>query len=322
MKIGSIKLQRPIALAPMEDITDLPFRSICKKLGADLVYTEFTSSEAIIRDIDKAMRKINVSDEERPVAIQLFGGVERSMEKAAEIAEKCKPDFIDINCGCWTKRHALRSEGSGLLLDLKLFERIVKSVVRATKLPVTVKTRLGWNKESIVILDVARMVEQAGAKALAVHCRTRCQGYKGKADWEWLPEIKKVISIPLIGNGDVTAPEHVKNMFELGCDGVMIGRGAVANPWLFKEAKYYMKTGKHLPQPTVKTRITLCLQHLRSAIHLRGLREGVLTFRKYYAGYLKGLPYAAKVRKDLMELTDYDAIEERLHRFAKELEKR
>lgn len=319
MKIGHIKIKQPIALAPMEDITDIPFRNICKGLGADLVYTEFTSSEAIIRDIEKAMRKIKISEDERPVAIQLFGGVERSMERAAEIAELCRPDFIDINCGCWTKRHALRHEGAGLLLDLKLFERIVKSTVQATKLPVTVKTRLGWDKKSINILDIARMVEQAGAKALTVHCRTRCQGYKGHADWAWLEKIKKVITIPLIGNGDITTPEGVKNLFEIGCDGVMIGRGALANPWLFKQAKYYLKTGKHLPQPSVQARIKLCIKHLKLTMRYRGERDGVLTFRKYYQGYLHGLPNVAKLRKNLMKLVDYDGIIMHLNEFGEEV---
>ena len=172
MEIGHIKIERPVVLAPMEDITDLAFRQICRRQGADIVYTEFTSSEAIIRNIEKAMKKICISEQERPIGIQIFGGVERSMEKAAQIAEACKPDLIDINCGCWTKRHALRYEGAGLLKDLKLFERIVRTTVRATKLPVTVKTRLGWDKKNINILDVAKVVEQTGAKALTVHCRT------------------------------------------------------------------------------------------------------------------------------------------------------
>src|SRR3989338_9011721 len=191
MNIGDIKFDRPIALAPMEDVTDTAFRLICKRQGADIVYTEFTSSEAIIRDIPRALRKIQVTDEERPVAIQLFGGVEQSMEKATRKAEQLRPDFIDINCGCWVKNHVARGEGAALLKDLPHFERIVTSTVKSTKLPVTVKTRLGWDAGSIVILDVARMVEQAGAKALTVHCRTRDQGHRGSADWEWLTKIKR-----------------------------------------------------------------------------------------------------------------------------------
>src|SRR3989338_7866983 len=191
MKIGTINIDRPIALAPMEDVTDTAFRLICKRMGADIVYTEFTSSEAIIRDIPKAIRKITVTEEERPVAIQIFGGVEASMEAAARKAESLNPDFIDINCGCWVKNHVARGEGAALLKDLSLFEKIVQSTVRATHLPVTVKTRLGWDERSIVILDVAKMVEQAGEQALTVHCRTRSQAHSGQADWSWLEKIKK-----------------------------------------------------------------------------------------------------------------------------------
>lgn len=192
MNIGPLKLEKPIALAPMEDVTDTAFRLTCKRLGADIVYTEFTSSEALIRDIPTALEKIQVTDEERPIAIQLFGGVEESMEGATRKAEAFKPDFIDINCGCWVKNHVSRGEGAALLKDLSHFEKIVVSTVKATQLPVTVKTRLGWDASNIVILDVAQMVEQAGAKALAVHCRTRSQAHKGDADWRWLEKIKKV----------------------------------------------------------------------------------------------------------------------------------
>jgi len=238
MNIGDIHIEQPIALAPMEDVTDAAFRLICKRLGADIVYTEFTSSEALIRDIPRALSKIQISDEERPIAIQIFGGVEESMEGATQKAESFNPDFIDINCGCWVKKHVGRGEGAALLKDLPHFEKIVRSTVNATKLPVTVKTRLGWDADSIVILDVAKMVEQAGAKALTVHCRTRSQAHRGQADWHWLERIKKVVSIPVIGNGDVTTSEDVKRMFETGCDGVMIGRGAITNPWIFQQAKH------------------------------------------------------------------------------------
>jgi len=315
MNIGSLKFEQPIALAPMEDVTDTAFRLICKRLGADIVYTEFTSSEALIRDIPKALNKIRVTAEERPVAIQLFGGVEESMEEATKKAESFKPDFIDINCGCWVKNHVSRGEGAALLRDLPHFEKIVLSAVKATKLPVTVKTRLGWDASNIVIVDVAKMIEQSGAKALTVHCRTRSQAHTGEADWRWLEKIKKVISIPLIGNGDIVSPEDAKRMFETGCDGVMIGRGAIINPWIFAQTKHYMKTGQHLSPPTLNEKIDCCIEHLKLAVELKGLRGGLIPFRKYYSGYLRGVPDVAKLRADLMQLVDLEKIIERLNQF-------
>jgi tRNA-dihydrouridine synthase B len=309
MRIGPIHLEKPLALAPMEDVTEIPFRLVCKRLGADLLYTEFTNCEALIRDVKSALAKIRVVDEERPVAIQIFGGVESSMEGAAEVAEQANPDFIDVNCGCWVKKVVKREEGAGLLRNLPKFEAIVKSVVAGTKLPVTVKTRLGWDEKSIVILDVARMVEQSGAQALTVHCRTREQGHTGDADWTWLEKIKSVVSIPVMGNGDVTEPEDVRRMFETGCDGVMIGRGAIENPWIFREAKHYLRTGELLPPPTVVERIDTCLEHLRMAIELKGERGAPLSFRKHYSGYLRGLRNAARLRSELMKHADYASVE-------------
>ena len=318
MNIGTIQLDKPLALAPMEDVTDIPFRLICKRLGADLLYTEFTSCEALIRDARKALAKIRVVDEERPVAVQIFGGIETSMEGAAQIAERANPDFIDINCGCWVKKVVLRESGAGLLRNLVKFESIVKSVISGTSLPVTVKTRLGWDEKSIVILDVARMVEQAGAKALAIHCRTRDQGHRGNADWSWLEKVKNVVSIPIIGNGDIQASEDVKRMFETGCDGVMIGRGAIQNPWIFQQAKHYMQTGEQMPEPSIGERIDTCLEHLRLVVEARGEQRGVVEFRKHYAGYLKGVRTAAKVRGELMHFHEYAPVEARLLAFADE----
>ena len=317
MNIGSIEIEQPIALAPMEDVTDAAFRLVCKRLGADIVYTEFTSCEALIRDIPRAIKKIRITDEERPIAIQLFGGVEESMEEATKRATDFGPDFIDINCGCWVKNHVSRGEGAALLKDLLHFERIVASTVKATKLPVTVKTRLGWDAKSIVILDVAKMVEQAGAKAITIHCRTRNQAHRGEADWHWLEKIKKVVSIPVIGNGDITTPGDVKRMFETGCDGVMIGRGAMTNPWIFQQAKYFLKNGQYLPEPTLREKIELCIEHLKLSVRLKGLRDGVIPFRKYYVGYLNGVPNVAKLRSDLMQLVDLEKIIERLLDFLK-----
>lgn len=318
MKIGTIEINNPIALAPMEDVSDIPFRLICKRLGADLLYTEFTSSEALIRDVKTALKKIEFTEAERPIAIQIFGGKEKSMEGATKVVEGAKPDFIDINCGCWVKNFALRGEGAGLLKDLPQFEAIVKSIVKSTPLPVTVKTRLGWDAKCIVILDVAKMVEAAGAKALTVHCRTREQGHSGNADWTWLEKIKRVISIPLIGNGDIKTPQDVKRMFETGCDGAMIGRGAIANPWIFKQTKYFLATGQHLPEPTLKERIELCIEHLQLSLRHNGPWHGVVNFRKHYAGYLHGLPNVAKLRAELMGLMDANQIIFLLRQFCEE----
>jgi tRNA-dihydrouridine synthase B len=315
MKIGSIDINKPLCLAPMEDVTELPFRLICKRLGADIVYTEFTSSEGIIRDIPRIMEKIQISEDERPVAIQIFGGRPEAMAGAAEAIEKLKPDFIDVNCGCWVKNHVARNEGAGLLRDLPLFDQIVKATVKGTKLPVTVKTRLGWDDQSIVILDVAKMVEAAGAKALTLHCRTRSQAHSGFADWSWLEKIKKTISIPVIGNGDITCPEDAQAMLETGCDGVMIGRGAIANPWIFMQTKHYLKTGAHMPEPSIEEKIRVCIEHLKLNVQYKGEKYGVQTFRKHYVGYLKGLPNIAPVRSELMQFTIMEQVIERLQKY-------
>jgi len=317
MKIGSIEINKPVTLAPMEDVTDIPFRLICRRYGADIVYTEFTSSEALIRNVKSAIKKITVLEEERPVAIQIFGGLETSMEGAAAKAEELGPDFIDINCGCWVKNHVARGEGAALLKDLPRFEKIVKSTVRGTKLPVTVKTRLGWDEKSIVILDVAKMLEQAGVQALTVHCRTRTQGHQGEADWEWLAKIKKVVSIPVLGNGDLTSAEDVKRMFETGCDGAMIGRAAIGNPWIFKQARHLLDTGKLLPEPSLEEKIEVCIEHLKLDVKYNGFGS-VIPFRKFYAGYFKNLPNIAKMRNDLMQMVELDQIVDRLKLFLKE----
>jgi tRNA-dihydrouridine synthase B len=308
----------PLCLAPMEDVTELPFRLICKHLGADIVYTEFTSSEGIIRDIPRVMEKIQIAEEERPVAIQIFGGRPEAMSGAAQAIEKLKPDFVDINCGCWVKNHVARNEGAGLLRDLPLFEKIVKATVKGTKLPVTVKTRLGWDEESIVILDVAKMVEDAGAQALTLHCRTRSQAHSGFAQWSWLEKIKKVIHIPLIGNGDITCPEDVKAMLETGCDGVMIGRGAIANPWIFRQTKHFLQTGEHLPPPGVEERLRVCIEHLKLNVQHKGEKYGVQTFRKHYTGYLKGLPGISEVRGELMQYGTLAQVTDRLEKYVNE----
>jgi len=312
MRIGNIDIDRPLALAPMEDITDRPFRLICKEFGADILYTEFVNCEAMVRDVQRELAKIAITDAERPIGVQVYGSNETSMERAAAIAEEAQPDFIDVNAGCWVKKIAHRGDGAGLLRDLGKFEAVVKAVVRGTRLPVTVKTRLGWDEDSICILDAARMVEQCGAVALAVHCRTRAQGFKGQADWSWLEQIKAAVSIPVIGNGDVKTPEDVRRMFETGVDAVMIGRGAIQRAWLFAHAKHYLATGELLPEPTLDERAELCLRHLRAEAEYKGERRAVLEHRKHYAHYLKGARNIARLRAELMQYEAIQPIAERI----------
>jgi len=320
MKIGSIDIHQPLCLAPMEDVSDVPFRRICKEQGADLVFTEFANCEAIVRKVKQTMHKIQVHDGERPVAIQLYGSGEESLEQAAGIAQAAGADWIDINCGCWVKKIATRGDGAGLLRDLNKFQAVVESVQRGTDLPVTVKTRLGWDEDSFVILDVAQMLESLGVAALTVHCRTRKQGYTGNADWSWLPRIKAASKIPLIANGDIATAEDAKAVFDLGCDGVMIGRGAIHSPWIFRYIRHFLDTGEHLSEPTLEERITMCIRHLTDSVAFRGERRGVPCFRRHYAGYLKGVRNIANLRKDLMDHTEVAPIVERLHRFLKEYE--
>lgn len=291
-----------LLLAPMEDVTEPPFRLIAKRLGADILYTEFISSEGLIRDARKARAKLFFYEEERPLAIQIFGGLEESMDKAAQISETANPDFIDINCGCWVKDVALRGAGAGLLRDLPKMARIAESVMRNVSLPVTLKTRLGWDADSIVILDVARMLEDIGIQALTVHCRLRNQGNKGEADWNWVKHIKDAgIKIPIILNGNVKTPEDVKFVFETyEPDAVMIGQGAILNPWVFKQSKEFLTTGKY-SEPSIEDKINYCIQHVTLNAELNGEPKGIIEFRKFYSGYLKGLPDVSKFKAQLME---------------------
>lgn len=313
MRIGNIDISRPIALAPMEDVTDVAFRLVCKKLGADIVYTEFVNSEGLVRDSAKTKRKMNFLEEERPFGIQIYGGEEASMERAAAISEGLSPDLIDINCGCWVKDVAMRGAGAGLLRDLPRMERIVASVVKSVKLPVTVKTRLGWDAESVRIVDVAMMVEQAGAKALTIHCRTRAQGHQGDSDFSWIPQVKAAVGIPIFANGGLDTPEKISRVFdETGCDGAMIGRAAIDNPWIFRQAKHFLEKKELLPPSTIDERIRVLLEHLRLSIEQKGERRAVIEFRKHYSGYLRNLPNASKVRSEMMQYVEFPPIEDRV----------
>ena len=298
-----------ILLAPMEDVTEPPFRLICKRLGADVVYTEFISSEGLIRDARKARAKLFFYEEERPIGIQIFGGIEESMESAAQITESVNPDFIDINCGCWVKDVALRGAGAGLLKDLPKMKRIAESVVKNVKLPVTLKTRLGWDENSIVIVDVAKMLESTGIQALTVHCRLRNQGNKGEADWSWVKQIKDAgLKIPIILNGNIHSPEDVKYAFDnYEPDAVMIGQAAIHNPWIFRQAKEYLKTGLY-NEPELHEKINTCEEHLKLSCGIKSEKRGVLEFRKFYTGYLKGLPNISKFRMELMAFKDLNGV--------------
>lgn len=316
MKIGNINIEKGIFLAPMEDVSDYPFRMICKKFGADVVYSEFISSEALIRDAAKAFKKMSIHPSEHPIGIQIYGNRVDSMVRAAQIAEEKGPDFIDINFGCPVKKVALKGAGAGLLLDIPLMVKICAEVVKHTQLPVTAKTRLGWDSDSIVILDVARQMEDVGIEALTLHARTRAQGFKGEADWDWIAEVKQNTNMPVIGNGDITEPYHVAEMFErTGCDAVMIGRGAVHNPWIFKQAKEYLLTGKTLPPPTLRERVDTLKDHLRFSVDYKGEPKGVYEMRKHFAGYLKSLPNISKFRLELMQYDSLEKIIDRLDQF-------
>jgi tRNA-dihydrouridine synthase B len=301
----------------MEDVTEPPFRLICKRMGADILYTEFISSEGLIRDAVKARAKLFYYPEERPVGIQIFGGNTDSMIEAAKRAEEAMPDFIDINCGCWVKDVAMRGAGAGLLKDLPRMRFIAESVVGNVKLPVTLKTRLGWDVNNIVIVDVAKMMEDIGIQALTVHCRVRGQGNKGDADWTWVKKIKDAgVKIPIILNGNIKTPEDVKFVFDnFAPDAVMIGQGAVSNPWIFRQAKYFIKNGVHEPEPDMEERINTCIEHLKLAVELKGEKKGVLEFRKHYTGYFRDIKDIKSFRLELMQFDTMEPIVEKLLEF-------
>lgn len=317
MNIGPIQLgEKPIVLAPMEDVSDSPFRQMCKKFGADVVYTEFISSEAMIRDAPKSLFKMEFEEMERPFGIQIFGGREEAMAGAAAIAEANNPDLVDINFGCPVYKVVNKMAGSACLRDLGMMERMAGTVVDAVKTkPVTVKTRLGWDEATIKIDEVALMLQSVGIQALTVHARTRAQGYQGSARWEYFKLLKntKGLHIPIIANGDITTPEHVKDLFDnYGVDGVMIGRAAIGNPWIFREIKHYLATGEHLAPPTMDERFELCAEHLRASVEHHGERKGVIMMKKQYGNYLKNLPGGKQLRIELMQFEESGPILERL----------
>ena len=302
MKIDQIELGKyPVLLAPMEDVTDLGFRLMCKEFGADLVYTEFVSSDALIRQVNKSMQKLNICDEERPVAIQIYGRDVDSMTEAARIVETVKPDIIDLNFGCPVKRVAGKGAGAGMLQNVPLMLDIVRSVVNAVNTPVTVKTRLGWDENSKIIVDLAEQLQDCGVKALTIHGRTRAQMYTGEADWTLIGEVKNNprMHIPIIGNGDITTPERAKECFDrYGVDAVMIGRASFGRPWIFREVKHYLETGEHLPPLSFDERMDILRDEVNQSVARLDERRGILHIRRHLAAtpLFKGLPDFKQLR--------------------------
>ncbi len=312
MTIGPIRLPaRPLLLAPMEDVSDPPFRLLCKRLGADLVYTEFISSGGLMYGAHDSVQKLDIYDEERPVGIQIFGGDVEQVREAARITDRAGPDLIDINFGCPVRKVVCKDGGAGILRNLPKMQAITTAVIEEATRPVTVKTRLGWNDDSIRIVEVARMLEETGIAALAVHARTRAQMYRGEARWPWLRRIKEegVKDIPLIGNGDAFGPEQVKAMFdETGVDAVMIGRGAIGNPWVFRDARAFLETGEVPPPPTWAERVAVVAEHVQMKAEWLGERKGVLEMRRHYGGYFKGHRNASQLRQLLMQHEALDGV--------------
>ena len=311
IKIGSVELDdRPLFLAPMEDVSDPPFRALCKAQGCDMMYTEFISVEGLIRDATKSVQKLDIYDNERPIGIQIFGAEIDSMRKAAEIVEAANPEVLDINFGCPVKKVVNKNAGAGILRDIDKMVELTKEIVNNTKLPVTVKTRLGWDDQSIKIEEVAERLQDVGIHALAIHGRTRKQMYKGEADWNPIAKVKANprIKIPIIGNGDIDSPQKAKDYFDkYGVDAIMIGRASIGNPWIFREIKHFFKTGDLLPPPSVIERVGAARQHLTDSIEWKGEKLGILEMRRHYTNYFKGFnhikPYRTKlVSSDSLEV--------------------
>lgn len=295
----------------MEDVSDPPFRYVCKQYGADLMYTEFISSEGLIRDAIKSRKKLDIFDYERPIGIQIFGGDEEAMALSAKIVDATQPDLLDINFGCPVKKVVCKGAGAGVLKDVDLMVRLTKAVVRSTSLPVTVKTRLGWDESSINIMEVAERLQDVGIKALTIHGRTRAQMYKGSANWSHIAGVKNNprINIPIFGNGDIDSPEKAleyRNRY--GIDGIMIGRAAIGYPWIFNEIKHYFKTGGHLPNPTLANRVEVCRTHLVKSVEWKGEKLGMLEMRNHYANYFKGIPNFKDTRMKLVTLDTLAAV--------------
>jgi len=324
VKIGNIDLgEFPLLLAPMEDVSDPPFRYVCKKNGADMMYTEFISSEGLIRDAAKSIQKLDIFEYERPIGIQIFGGDIEHMREASEIASAAGPDLVDINYGCPVKNVVCKGAGSSLLQDIDKMVKMTEAVVKASHLPVTVKTRLGWDDNTKNVYEVAERLQDVGIQALTIHGRTRAQLYKGVADWSLIREIKRNprIKIPIFGNGDIDSPEKAANWrMEYEVDGIMIGRAAIGYPWIFREVKHFFNTGEHLAGPTIEERIEVCRTHLDKSLEWKGPKTGIFEMRRHYANYFKGLPDFKPYRMRLVAEPDinniYSILEEVAEKFA------
>ncbi|WGK65845.1 tRNA dihydrouridine synthase DusB [Croceiramulus getboli] len=311
-KIGDIDVgEFPLLLAPMEDVSDPPFRALCKEQGADVVYTEFISSEGLIRDAAKSVMKLDIYEKERPVGIQIFGANLDSMLKSVEIVEASGPDIIDINFGCPVKKVVSKGAGAGILKDIDLMVKLTEAMVKHTHLPVTVKTRLGWDHDSIKIVEVAERLQDVGCKAIAIHGRTRAQMYKGDADWGPIAEVKNNprMHIPVFGNGDVNSPERAVEMRDqYGLDGAMIGRASIGYPWFFNEVKHYFKTGEHASPPTLEERVKVAKRHLEMSIAWKGEKLGIYETRRHYTNYFKGIPHFKEYRTKMVTSEDIEAL--------------
>ena len=312
MKIGNILLgENPLFLAPMEDITDPSFRMVCKMYGADFVYTEFVSSDGLIRDGKKSVRKLDIYDFERPIGIQLYGHLTDSMVEAALIAEEAKPELIDINFGCPVKKIANRGAGAGMLRNLPLMIEMTEAIVKSVKLPVTVKTRLGWDDDSKNILEISERLQDVGVQALTIHGRTRAQLYRGNADWTLIGAVKNNprMKIPIIGNGDIDGPLRAKEMIDrYGVDGIMIGRATVGRPWIFRDIRHYLNTGELLPEPSVNEKADLALLHLDKSLEYKEGKRAIFEMRRHLSNYFKGLPHFKETRLSLLTAVEVDHI--------------
>ncbi len=312
VKIGNLELgDFPLLLAPMEDVSDPPFRAVCKANGADLMYTEFIAAEGLIRYADKSVQKLDIYDYERPIGIQIFGAEIESMRQAAAIAEEADPELIDINYGCPVKKVACKGAGAGILLDIPKMQTMTAEIVKRVNKPVTVKTRLGWDHDTIKIIEVAQRLQDAGIQALTIHGRTRQQMYKGEADWSWIEEVKShpSIYIPIFGNGDIDSPQKAVDYWKrYGVDGVMIGRAAIGYPWIFREIKHYNATGELLPPPTLQERIDTVKEHLRFSVEWKGEKQGIYEMRPHFTNYFRGLQNFKPYRVRLVTSESYDEL--------------